>query len=209
MSKLVELKVVDYLDVLKSNAPAPGGGSVSALAGAQGAGLVAMVTDLTLGKEKFADFEEVCKDVKEKAIDLYEALTLAIDEDTEAFNLVAAAFKMPKETDEEKAARSAAIQAGTIKSTEVPFKTMELSLEGLKLATRLVGQSNPNCASDLGVGIINFRTAVEGAWLNVLINISGIKNQALAEDFRVRGLAMVKEAKKLSDEFFPQVEQSL
>lgn len=209
MSKLVELKVADYLDVLKSNAPAPGGGSVSALAGAQGAGLVAMVTDLTLGKEKFADFEEVCKDVKEKAMALYEALTLAIDEDTEAFNLVAAAFKMPKETDEEKAARSAAIQAGTIKSTEVPFKTMELSLEGLKLATRLVGQSNPNCASDLGVGIINFRTAVEGAWLNVLINISGIKNQALAEDFRVRGLAMVKEAKKLSNEFFPQVEQSL
>ena len=94
--KLIDMQVKDYLEVLKSDAPAPGGGSVSALAGAQGVGLFMMVADLTLGKEKYADYQEICREAKEKGMALYEELTEAIDKDTEAFNLVAAAFKMPK-----------------------------------------------------------------------------------------------------------------
>ena len=112
--KLAEMKVNEYLDVLKSDAPAPGGGSASALAAAQGVGLVCMVCDLTLGKEKYAEHQEVCTEAKEKAADLYSKLVAAIDKDTEAFNLVSAAFKMPKGTDEEKAARSKAIADGTL-----------------------------------------------------------------------------------------------
>lgn len=126
--KLVDMQVKEYLDVLKSDAPAPGGGSVSALAGAQGVGLFMMVADLTLGKEKYADYQEVCKNAKEKGMPLYEELVEGIDKDTEAFNLVAAAFKMPKATDEEKAARKQAIADGTLVSTEVPFRTMQLGL---------------------------------------------------------------------------------
>lgn len=88
--KLVELTVKDYLDLLKSDAPAPGGGSVSALSAAQGVGLVAMVSDLTIGRERYADFEEGCKKAKEEATELYAKLVEAIDKDTEAFNLVSA-----------------------------------------------------------------------------------------------------------------------
>ena len=103
--KLVDMKVNEYLDILISDAPAPGGGSVSALAGAQGAALMSMVCDLTLMKKKYADDHELCGQLKEEAKALYADLTAAIDRDTDAYNLIAAAFKMPKETDEEKAAR--------------------------------------------------------------------------------------------------------
>ena len=102
------MTVKDYLDLLKSDAPAPGGGSVSALSAAQGVGLVAMVADLTIGREKYAEYEEVCKAAKEEALKLYSELVAGIDKDTEAFNKVSAAYKLPKNTDEEKAARSAA-----------------------------------------------------------------------------------------------------
>ena len=91
--KLVEMKVNEYLDVLKSDAPAPGGGSASALAAAQGVALVSMVCDLTLGKEKYAEYQDVCGEAKAQAEDLYGKLVAAIDKDTEAFNLVSAAFK--------------------------------------------------------------------------------------------------------------------
>ena len=111
--KLVDMTVKDYLDLLKSDAPAPGGGSVSALSAAQGVGLVAMVADLTIGREKYAEYEEVCKAAKEEALKLYSELVAGIDKDTEAFNKVSAAYKLPKNTDEEKAARSAAIREAT------------------------------------------------------------------------------------------------
>ena len=100
--KLVDMTVKTYLDVLKSDAPAPGGGSVSALSAAQGAGLVAMVCDLTIPKEKYAEHKELCEGVKAEILEVFEALVVGIDKDTEAFKHVSAAFKLPKETDEEK-----------------------------------------------------------------------------------------------------------
>ena len=93
--KLVDMKVTEFLDVLKSDAPAPGGGSVSALSGAQGCGLFMMVADLTLGKEKYKDLEDICLNAKKRGVALYEELTAAVDKDTDAFNLISAAFKMP------------------------------------------------------------------------------------------------------------------
>ena len=103
--KLIDLKLDEYLDILISDEPAPGGGSVSALACAQGAALVSMVCDLTTMKKKYADDHELCGQIKEEAVKLYADLKAAIDKDTDAYNLVAAAFKMPKETPEDKAAR--------------------------------------------------------------------------------------------------------
>ena len=131
--KLIDMQVKEYLEVLKSDAPAPGGGSVSALAGAQGVGLFMMVADLTIGKEKYADCQDICREAKEKGMALYEELVASVDKDTDAFNLIADAFKMPKETDEEKAARRKAIADGTLVATQVPFRTMQLGYEGLNL----------------------------------------------------------------------------
>lgn len=207
--KLVEMEIKEYLEVLKSNAPAPGGGSVSALAGAQGMALILMVIDLTLGKEKYKEHEELCLSVKEKALPIYKALLEGIDEDTEAFNLVAAAFKMPKETDEEKATRKEAIAKATIKATEVPFDTMKLGHEGLKLIEGLVGKSNPNALSDLGVAAINLNTCIEGAWLNVLINLPGIKDEKLTLQFRENGEKIYNEGCKLAREIYENVKESL
>ena len=206
--KLVEMKVNEYLDVLKSDAPAPGGGSASALAAAQGVALVSMVCDLTLGKEKYAEYQDVCSEAKAKASDLYSKLVASIDKDTEAFNLVSAAFKMPKGTDEEKAARSKAIADGTLVATEVPFETMMLCAEGLKVTEMIVGKSNPNAASDLGVAALNLLSGVKGAWLNVLINLPGVKDEALKAKF-LTGKKTIIEAEALAARIYMEVSAML
>lgn len=196
--KLIELTVSGYLSDLASDSPAPGGGSAAALCGAQGAGLAAMVASFTIGRKKFADFEANALVVRDAELALTEKLKAQIDKDTEAFNLVAAAFKMPKSTDEEKAARSAAIQAGTLVSTEVPFETMVLALEALRTAEKLLLGFNDGAASDLGVAAWNLLTCVKGAWLNVCINIGSLKDKEKAESFRIRGLAILKEAEEIA-----------
>ena len=207
--KLIDMQVKEYLDVLKSDAPAPGGGSVSALAGAQGAALFMMVADLTIGKEKYADWQEVCKAAKEKGAALYEELTAAVDKDTEAFNLVSAAFKMPKETDKEKAARKQAIADGTLVATEVPFRTMQLGYEGLMTARTMIGKSNLNAASDLGVAILNLTACIKGAWLNVKINLPGVKDEAKAKYYAQEGQKMFDEADKIASSLYNEVAATL
>lgn len=207
--KLTEMTLDRYTQVLKSDAPAPGGGSVSALAAAQGAALTAMVCDLTTGKEKYREYEDLCREAGEKATAIYEEAKKKIDEDTEAFNLVAAAFKMPKGSDEKKAARSKAIRKGTLKATEVPFSVMELSLEGLKNAESIMGRSNINAASDLGVAALNFKAAAQGAWLNVKINLPGLKDEETEKAFREKGEAILKEAMETADRIYGETEKSL
>ena len=202
------MTVKDYLDLLKSDAPAPGGGSVSALSAAQGVGLVAMVADLTIGREKYAEYEEVCKVAKEEALKLYSAFIEGIDKDTEAFNKVSAAYKMPKDTDEQKAARSAAIREANVGATEVPFETVKLCLAGLKVTETMVGKSNPNAASDLGVAALNLMAGIRGAWLNVKINLPGIKDEALKAKFET-GAQMVDEAYVLANRIYEEVLASL
>ena len=205
--KLIELTVSDYLNDLASDSPAPGGGSAAALCGAQGAGLAAMVASFTIGRKKFADFEANALVVRDAELDLTEKLKAQIDKDTEAFNLVAAAFKLPKVTDEEKAARSAAIQAGTLVSTEVPFETMGLALEALRTAETLLLGFNDGAASDLGVAAGNLLTCVKGAWLNVRINIGSLKDREAAESFRIRGLAILKEAEEIAAKIAAKADQ--
>lgn len=207
--KLIELKLNEYLDVLLSDAPAPGGGSVSALAGAQGAALLAMVCDLTTVKEKYADDHALCAEVRQRAGELYEAFAKAIDEDTEAFNLVAAAFKMPKETDEEKAARKQAIADGTLEATKVPYRVMEMASEGLALAEKLQGHYNSNCDSDYGVGVLNFMTCMRGAWLNVKINLPGVKDEALAAEYKEKGEKMLADGEVIARRIYGEIEEGL
>ena len=200
--KLVEMTVSSYLDLLNSDAPAPGGGSASALCGAQGAALVSMVAGLTIGKKKYPDDQELCAEVAKKASYLKNALLAQVDKDTEAFNLVSEAFKLPKETDEQKATRSKAIADATLVATEVPFMTMKLCLETLNYTKSLIGHSNTNAASDLGVSALNLITCMKGAWLNVLINLGGVKDEAKAKEFRTKGEEMVKTAQKKADEIY-------
>lgn len=207
--KLVDMTVTEYLNILKSDAPAPGGGSVSALAGAQGCGLFMMVADLTMGKEKYADFQATCEKAKAEGMKLYQALYEGVDKDTDAFNVVSAAFKMPKDTDEAKAARSKAIADATLVATQIPFDNMKYCFEGLKVAQTLVGHSNPNAASDLGVAALNLLAGVRGTWLNVKINLPGVKDEAKKAAFLAEGEKMMAEAAKIADQMYSEIEASL
>ena len=207
--KLIDLKLDEYLDVLISDEPAPGGGSVSALACAQGAALVSMVCDLTIMKKKYADDHELCGEIKAEAEVLYRDLKAAIDKDTDAYNLVAAAFKMPKETDEEKAARKKAIADGTLEATKVPLSVMKMGMEGLKLADRLYGHFNKNCASDLGVGILNFMAGIRGAWMNVKINLPGVKDEAFAAEAEAEGRKILEEGNEIAHRLYHAIEEEL
>lgn len=207
--KLIDLKVKEYLDILRSDAPAPGGGSVSALAGAQAAALMGMVCDLTTSKEKYADFHDTCKVAKVKADLLYRGFAEGVDRDTEAYNLVAEAFKMPKETAAEKEARKKAIADGTLEATKVPFSVMKMASEGLELAEKLVGNTNPNTASDLGVAVLNLMTCMKGAWLNVKINLPGVKDEVLAAEYQEKGEAMIQKGEEIAKKLYEEIEKSL
>ena len=192
---LAEQAVKDFTALLASDAPAPGGGSAAALEGAMGAALTAMVCELTLGKEKYAAYREEIAAIRDKAETLREKLLQAMDEDTEAFLQVSRAFAMAKATDEEKAARSAAIQKGLAQCTETPLHVMELAADTLVMTASLPGRFNESAASDLGVA-----ACVRGAWLNVLINVESLKDKDLAAQYRRQGETVLKRAMELADQ---------
>lgn len=206
--KLADMQVTQFCDVLASDAPAPGGGSTAALEGALGAALTAMVCGLTTigkSKEKYAEYQEFVLASQKKALDLKARFVDVMDRDTEAFNVVSAAFGMPKAMDEEKAARSAAIQKGLEGCTRTPFEMMELAAETLELTAELLGKTNDSAASDLGVSALSMRAAIQGAWLNVLINIGSLKNKELAEDYRKKGEELLAKALPLADQIYQNV----
>lgn len=206
--KLADMQVTQFCDVLASDAPAPGGGSTAALEGALGAALTAMVCGLTTvgkSKEKYAEYQEFVLASQKKALDLKARFVDVMDRDTEAFNVVSAAFGMPKATDEEKAARSAAIQKGLEGCTRTPFEMMELAAETLELTAELLGKTNDSAASDLGVSALSMRAAIQGAWLNVLINIGSLKNKELAENYRKKGEELLAKALPLADQIYQNV----
>lgn len=207
--RLIDLDVKKYMENLASNLPAPGGGSASALAGAQGISLVMMVAELTVGKEKYSHWEVYCQKAISDGTVIQTNFLKAIDDDTDAYNKVGAAFKLPKNTDEEKAARSRAIQDAIVLATRVPLRTMEISLEALKVAKSLIGKSNPNCSSDIGVGALNLKSALMGAWLNVKINLPGIKDEALRNELFKKGQSMLEEGNKIADKCYEIVEEEL
>lgn len=198
--KLAEMNVTDFTQLLASDAPAPGGGSTAALEGALGAALTAMVCRLTAEKEQYAGHRSLVTEVQAKAEALRLEFLTAMDGDTEAFLQVSQAFALPKATAEEKAARSAAIQAGLVRCTETPLQVISLAAEGLKLVQTLLGKYNENAASDLGTAAHSFRACAHGAWLNVVINVGSLKDRDLACSYRERGEVLLKEAASLSHE---------
>ena len=167
-----------YLDDAASKKPAPGGGSVSACAGALGAALVGMVCNLTRGREKFADVETEIVTLVEASEAARARLEQLLQEDTTAYSGVIAAYKMPKETAEEQAARTAAIQAGLIVAADVPLEICRVAVEVCRLAKVAAGIGNPQAVTDAGIGAILGEAAVVGAALNVKINLWSIKDEA-------------------------------
>ena len=207
--KLVEYTVRGFADLMASSEPAPGGGSAAALQGALGTALTAMVCALTVGKKKYAEHEELARESEQKANALRVQYLDVIDRDTEAFNGVSAFFAMPKATEEEKMARTAALQEALKACTKTPYEMMELALRALELTSELVGKSNASAASDLGCAALSLKAAIQGAWLNVLINIGGIKDEAFTSEYRKNGEQLLEKALPLADNIYQQVLASL
>ncbi len=203
--KLVEMKVNEFVNVLASDAPAPGGGSAAALSGALGISLTNMVAALTIGKAKYKDNEALATEIMEKATALKNEFIDVIDRDTEAFNDVSAVFAMPKETDEEKAARKAAMQAALKGCTKTPMEMMELSLAALELTSSALGKTNTSAASDLGVAALSLKAAVQGAWLNILINVGGINDADFVADYRKKGEDILAKALPMADHIYAEI----
>lgn len=168
--------VGQFLEDLGSKSPAPGGGSVAALSGALGAALTEMVCRLTLGKKKYAGVESEIQDILVRAEILRRQMTELIEKDTHAFNKVMEAYGLPKENDAQKALRDAAIQSTTMEAALVPLEVMHHCIDGLALAKIVAEKGNTNSVSDAGVSAMMFYAAIEGAALNVRINLGGIKD---------------------------------
>jgi len=174
---LVDLSVEEFSQVLGSDSPAPGGGSVAALSGTLGADLVSMVCRLSISKKGFESFESELEEIFDSAQALSKSLLKRIDLDTEAFNGVMAGFKMPKETDDEKAARRDAVQVAYKEAVQSPLGIARECLAVLRLAENLGGKSNPNTLSDLGVASQQAYAGLAGAIMNVNINLPSIKDR--------------------------------
>jgi formiminotetrahydrofolate cyclodeaminase len=163
-----------YLDDAASGKPAPGGGSVSACVGALGAALVSMVCNLTRGREKYADVEDQVQDLVVRSEAARARLEQLLQDDTVAYNGVIEAYRLPKETDEQQAARHTAIQDGLIVAANVPLEITRVALELCRLAKTAAEIGNPAAVTDAGIGAILGEAAVQGASLNVEINMGSI-----------------------------------
>lgn len=192
--QLVDMTCRAFADETASESPAPGGGSISAYMGALGAALAAMVANLSSHKAGWDERWEEFSNWAVKGQEIKEDLLRLVDEDTESFNHVMAAFGLPKGTDEEKAARSAAIQEATKYATEVPFRTMQRAFESFEVIREMAAVGNPNSVSDAGVGALCARSAVMGAFLNVKINAAGLKDKSFADEMLARGAEIERQA---------------
>ena len=191
-SKLVDLTVTGFAEETSRESPAPGGGTISAYMGALGASLGTMVANLSSHKPGWDDRWKEFSEWADKGQAIARELLHLVDEDTEAFNRIMAAFGMPKKTDEDKAARSAAIQDATLYAAQVPLRTMKESMKVFEICRAMVMEGNPNSVSDAGVGVLAARAAVLGAGMNVKINAGSLKDRSVADALIAEANALIK-----------------
>ncbi len=207
--RLVDMTCADFAEETASESPAPGGGSISAYMGALGAALGTMVANLSAHKAGWDERWEFFSDWADKGHAVMTELLHLVDEDTEAFNRIMAVFAMPKSTDEEKAARSAALQEATLYATEVPLRTMKAAYAAFDIVRAMAEEGNPNSVSDAGVGALAARSAVMGACLNVKINAAGLKDRAKADELVAEAERIVAEAQRAETEILATVENKI
>jgi len=185
--KLVDMPLSAFVWETSSESPAPGGGSVSAAMGAMGVALGTMVANLSSHKRGWDDRWEEFAEWAEKGAQMQKRLLELVDEDTEAFNAIMKAYEMPKGSDEEKAARSAAVEEATKKASIVPLTVMKEASKTFELLGEMIRKGNPNSVTDAAVGVLATRACIRGAYLNVRVNVKGLKDRAFAENLIAEG----------------------
>lgn len=204
-----ETTIKAFIDELASNSPAPGGGSVAALCGSLAAGLEAMVANLTLGKEKYRTGWDKMHKVLEEGEKLRAEFISLMNEDTESFNLFMQALKMPKETEEQKASRKAAMGEASKAATAVPLRTLESCVKAAELSFTVAKYGNSNAVSDAGVAALLAEAAGKAASYNVKIDLPGIADEAFAKECRERMEKALAEVVKHADETAKLVEAAM
>jgi len=206
---LVQMKVTDFVDEVSRESPAPGGGSIAALAGSLGAALASMVSNLTANKRGSEDVDELLNKASEKAQEIKLALVQGVDADTNAFNAYMDARRLPSKTEQEKKARIEAEQNGLKEAVRVPLKTAQLSCEAIEVAQTVVEYGNPNSITDVGVGAHIAFTGVKGGIYNVLINLKDIKDEKFVAEMKKICADLEDKAKQKLDIILTKVESSI
>jgi len=207
---MLQLKSIpEFLNLLASDAPTPGGGSVAALNGAIGCALLEMVCNLTIGKEKFRDVWHELEPMKVELENLRAELLDSIDRDAKAYDMVAEAMKLPKETEEQKSARKEAMQKALKTAAETPKATARYIHQALKLAVDIAEKGNPNVLSDAGVGTSCLLAGLEGALMNIAINLGSIKDEAYVHQMKKEMEFLEKEGKKLAKQAIEHVRKDI
>ena len=202
---LTAMRIDDFADELSSESPAPGGGSVAALIGTLSASLSSMVANLTYNKKGYKEFNDEIAAAGIEAQKLKDRFLSLIEEDTEAFNSVMDAMKMPSGTDEEAEAKEKAIEEATKKATSVPLETLKLTEKLLEVANVVAEKGNKNSISDAGVAAISAKAAAESAYMNVIINVPGIKDEEFKENVLKEAKDVLENVRKKSDEIRDKV----
>ncbi len=195
-----DLTVDQFVSLLASAEPVPGGGSAAAVAGSLGGALVAMVASLSAGRPKFAEHEYLLTDAKATGKTLADRLLDLADEDAAAFAGFGVALKMPRDTEDEKAARAKALQTAARAATEAPFRTVQACLQVALVAESLAGRSNKNASSDLEVAGLMAVAAARAAAANVFINVPSMGDDAAAQDMLARTESMVDDIERLASQ---------
>jgi len=200
---LLKMNLLEFCNETLSDSPAPGGGSVAALMGALGVSLGGMVANLSAGKRGWDDKLKYFSDWAVKAQQLKDELLFLVDEDTAAFNKVMDAFALPKDSAEEKASRSAAIQSANKYAAEIPLRVMETALKSYQLLAEMAEKGNPASISDVGVGLLAVRAGIDGAAMNVRINLAGLKDEKLKSSLQEK----VRKIRAESESEFKKIDQ--
>ena len=195
----------EFVDVLSSKAPVPGGGGASALVGAVGTALGNMVGSLTVGKKKYADVEEEMYSLKEKATKLQEELLRLVERDAEVFEPLSKAYGMPRATEEEKAEKARVMEIVLKDACSVPMEIMEKCCEAIELLEVFAEKGSTLAISDAGVGAAMCKAALLGASLNVYINTKSMKNREYAEELNAKCDAMLEKYPPMADRVFESV----
>ncbi len=206
---LLNMDLAAFANETASESPAPGGGSISAYVGALGVSLATMVANLSAHKRGWDERWETFSDWAGKGQTYKDRLLALVDEDTNAFNAIMTAFRLPKGTEEEKTARSAAIQTATRHAIDVPFQVMQVALDSFEVIEAMAEIGNPNSITDAGVGALCARAAVHGAFLNVRINAGDLKDADYVATILAKGEAMTKQADELERKVMGMVEEKM
>lgn len=206
---LIDLTCKGFAEETASESPAPGGGSISAYAGALAAALGTMVANLSSHKAGWDARWEEFSNWADKGQALMSELLMLVDEDTESFNRIMDVFAMPKGTDAEKAARAEALQAATLYATQVPLRTMKACFNVFEVVKAMASEGNPNSVTDAGVGALMARSGVLGAMLNVKINASGLKDRSIAEELIGEAESIAREAERMEKEILEIVNEKI